>query len=63
MKLLYIQVDPRPCGGHVLPSMVGQSHWEWIQPLLVTAVSYMGEVRRSLQHQPYNMAHIALRRK
>ena len=47
------QVDPRPCGGHVLPSMVGQYMylWEWVWPLLATAVSYIGEVRWFIQHQ------------
>ena len=43
MKLLDIQVDPRPCGGHVLPSRVEQHLWEWVRPLLVhvAAVSYI----------------------
>ena len=51
LKLLDIQVDLRPCGWHVLPSMVGQYLWGWVRPLLATAVSFMGEVRWSLQHQ------------
>ena len=41
LKLLDIQVDPRPCGGHVLPSMVGRYLWGWVRPLSAMALSYM----------------------